>query len=440
MGYVIVTTDGTLIHHGVKGMKWGVRRYRNKDGTLTEEGKRRYGEDGKVFLDKYDQSKKAIREAKKSGRYSYDTHYANKLEIQKRLAKSDLKNQEIRQKLRNGNIKQTKRMTKLAEKYISEGMSKEEAQIKAYRRARTEKLIAVGAGLTAAAAIGLVGYKLYKDRVDTIIPKGTKLGRVDQDNSFGTNDTFFAYLAKHKGDAKNYQDHYAQAQYKGGARDVFLKDIVVSNDIKRASPNSAYKTLKEMMKDGSPVQNLSRKKELENDLIKLRASQNLFNSTKKQRKEVNKAITALQKGKVDRHVYNAVNYAQDNAGKAFMNSYKNALRKKGYGAYGDLNDKRFSGYHSKDPIIFLNNTDTKVTNVNRIAQDAAKFKKRNDVMQLKELGESLAKGSVIGGATAGLVKAYSIHEKSRVIRQYRKDHPGTKLSDNDILRNYYKIG
>lgn len=29
----------TLKHHGVKGMKWGVRRYQNKDGTLTNEGK-----------------------------------------------------------------------------------------------------------------------------------------------------------------------------------------------------------------------------------------------------------------------------------------------------------------------------------------------------------------------------------------------------------------
>lgn len=31
-----------LKHWGIKGMKWGIRRYQNEDGTLTPEGKRRY--------------------------------------------------------------------------------------------------------------------------------------------------------------------------------------------------------------------------------------------------------------------------------------------------------------------------------------------------------------------------------------------------------------
>ncbi len=30
-----------LTHHGIKGMRWGVRRYRNKDGSLTPAGKKR---------------------------------------------------------------------------------------------------------------------------------------------------------------------------------------------------------------------------------------------------------------------------------------------------------------------------------------------------------------------------------------------------------------
>lgn len=32
-----------LCHHGIKGMKWGVRRYQNPDGSLTSAGKVRYG-------------------------------------------------------------------------------------------------------------------------------------------------------------------------------------------------------------------------------------------------------------------------------------------------------------------------------------------------------------------------------------------------------------
>lgn len=31
-----------LYHHGIKGMKWGIRRFRNEDGSLTDAGKKRY--------------------------------------------------------------------------------------------------------------------------------------------------------------------------------------------------------------------------------------------------------------------------------------------------------------------------------------------------------------------------------------------------------------
>ena len=34
-----------LAHYGTKGMKWGVRRYQNKDGTLTKAGQKRYDRD-----------------------------------------------------------------------------------------------------------------------------------------------------------------------------------------------------------------------------------------------------------------------------------------------------------------------------------------------------------------------------------------------------------
>lgn len=45
-----IQRDDYLMHYGVKGMKWGVRRYRNEDGSYTEEGKKRYRDVPKHFM------------------------------------------------------------------------------------------------------------------------------------------------------------------------------------------------------------------------------------------------------------------------------------------------------------------------------------------------------------------------------------------------------
>ena len=34
-----------LYHHGILGQRWGIRRFQNKDGTLTDAGRKRYDVD-----------------------------------------------------------------------------------------------------------------------------------------------------------------------------------------------------------------------------------------------------------------------------------------------------------------------------------------------------------------------------------------------------------
>lgn len=43
--YEELLEEENLQHHGILGMKWGIRRYQNPDGSLTPEGKKRYGSD-----------------------------------------------------------------------------------------------------------------------------------------------------------------------------------------------------------------------------------------------------------------------------------------------------------------------------------------------------------------------------------------------------------
>lgn len=47
-----------IAHHGIQGQKWGVRRFQNPDGSLTDEGRRRLGyDDNRVFKDEWKQDR-----------------------------------------------------------------------------------------------------------------------------------------------------------------------------------------------------------------------------------------------------------------------------------------------------------------------------------------------------------------------------------------------
>lgn len=71
-----------LQHHGILGMKWGVRRYENEDGTLTEAGKKRYNKQIKKDLKK--RNKEWNKEASKMSDKELDDRI-NRLKKEKQL-------------------------------------------------------------------------------------------------------------------------------------------------------------------------------------------------------------------------------------------------------------------------------------------------------------------------------------------------------------------
>lgn len=128
--YVTVNSgQDYLSHHGILGMKWGIRRYQNDDGTLTTVGKKRYGNAETEFSElnaarkEYEHSKDYYMKKTAAG-LLYNRKATDRLNKSvKRLAnaKTDLNDAKDRVSLKNQK-KKGKRQIKLEESYRDKGV------------------------------------------------------------------------------------------------------------------------------------------------------------------------------------------------------------------------------------------------------------------------------------------------------------------------------
>ena len=97
-----------LRHHGIKGQKWGVRRFQNADGSLTSAGRKRYGEGSSI-----EDYQNAIKKTKAAGesvenirKFNNDVKRIKDPAMEKRIRKSteQMTDKELQQRVNRLNM------------------------------------------------------------------------------------------------------------------------------------------------------------------------------------------------------------------------------------------------------------------------------------------------------------------------------------------------
>jgi hypothetical protein len=399
-------TDDELYHYGVKGMKWGVRRYQNEDGSLTSLGKKR---------------DKMLSDRKIAKKYSTTSNIVNA-----EYSRREFEDAKTRLKLENQK-KKSKRQQDLEKKYLKQGFTKDEAKIKAYNRAKTETILKVAGGIALASAAAYVAYKHYDKVTDRVFEKGSKIGRLTNDGSEQTNRAFYGFVNKH--DKDRYEGLYGKTLGANGT--VYRKAMRAAGDINIASPESARKVLKNMFDTDKQSFDVFKRN------IDEMAS--VVPPTTKQGRLWQKAKLELDSGKIGDNTYKAFNTAlvlHTKEQQPINDKFYSAMKKAGYGAIRDVNDKENSGYFVKNPLIVFDTDKINVEGFTKLGNDHI------DSMFAKEQGKITAhtlanQYGPIGAAFAtsiGAMKLVKRSNETKFVENYRKQHPESTLSNNEILK------
>ena len=410
-----------LQHHGIKGQKWGVRRFQNKDGSLTPAGKRRYDDgDGKRT------------ESVTIGGQTFKVYGRNSKQYADKAAK---KARDIGAEVsRESKVKEKKTKTykipekkslhrlKLEEKYMKSGMTREEAEQAASKRIRSEKFVAAAAAVTVTSAVAYAKYKGYTS--DKIIKENSDFQRIMRlSENQNIRKSGRQYLALDSGDKIKYKGFLSrQLQSQDGRQTIYDVTVKNKNKLTVASRKKVEDTFLDLYKNDMDFKNL-----LRGEAITGGDDGKLGKIAKKIAKDEKMSDHELRKKAYD--YFNVMLAEQNPRMKAASEKFYDKLSEKGINAIIDENDRKYSGYKAKMPIITFDGIDYEyIKRAMNSDEINANYKKAEKMITRPEL---IKQGAI-------LVTSYSsipVINKSMMdkkILQYKQDHPNTKMSDAEI--------
>lgn len=327
-----------LAHHGVKGQKWGIRRYQYADGSLTPAGKKRYSSDnGGSIRSSVSLNMKVV-------------------ELSNKVKTTVTGKQYVDGYIKSGTTLSRIQTAKNFENF---------AFYATYKKHDTNEYL------------GLFGKNLI-DRAASDASRAEKMA-----NASGSEADFAT--------AKALRDRANNIK-------VYQLKIEATNKLKIPSDENASDITAKLLKEDDFRKNLEASIQDSKEKMKRPTQQILFSQAQKALSKDLDKLTTSEKV----NIYKAFNLSLVNHNPqeiAAQDRFYSELKKKGYNALLDYNDKEFSSYHAKRPMIVFDTDSVKLRSVSEANPKVVEklYRRYNVERILKE----------IPAETFGLVGRYS---------------------------------
>lgn len=415
--------DEELYHHGIKGMRWGIRRFQNPDGSLTKAGIRRYGDKSPYEVTTSDGDTFRVSKGSKNN-YNTRSSKVTKTWGQHNKEVDDAKANKQSDKPKS------KYRQKLEAKYRAMGYDEKHAAERAAKRIKTEKIIAATAGLTVAAASAYVIKHHIEEKSDHIIKSGKTLQRVATSDDINFDRAL--YMAGNKSDKAKYVGLYGRQLRAQGAAEGAVKafGIKATKDLKVVSNDKARDTFVELYKTNPEFKKLY---DNQTQTIRNWVDQNHINDPryagvyKKLRAGMSEKV--LRKNGYDSFNRQLTDNTTEDA-RRINKIFYDALKSKGYDAVADLNDRKYSGYRAKSAtIVFGGKGKMEVSAVKKLSDQEINDKYVKGMAMLS--APDLAKAGALYVAAPMMASMTVNHIRAE---KYRDEHPNTELTDKEIIK------